>query len=139
MGRNAHFDAGSGVPRQPLAMDAVGSGSLKDVLVDRPKDQWQVREVPLHQLKSTQERLSEDHARRIATTPKAKVDTRKKMPSGYEHPDGSVWLLDGHHRVAAHHVRGDQTARVQIRGTVAPEFHDWPAGQKKYGKGYEPR
>lgn len=138
MGRNAHFDAGSGIPRQPLAIDGIGSGSMQGVFETRPKEEWQVREVPLDKIKATQSRLTEDHAARIATTPKAKADTRKKMPRGYEHPDGSVWLEDGHHRVAAHHVRGDSTARVQIRGTVAPEFHHWPAGKPRYGPGMGP-
>lgn len=108
------------------------------VFNDRPKEEWEQRQVPLEKIKATQSGLSRGHVVRIAGTPKEIIDKRKKMPVGYEHPDGSIWLGDGHHRISAHHLRGDDTARVQIRGTVAPEFHDWPAGKARYGKGYEP-
>jgi hypothetical protein len=129
MSRTGEFHAGA-VVRMPLAIDAAGPGSLKDVVETKPREEWETREVPVDKLRATQSRLSPDTVSRIAATPKSKMDTRKKMPAGYEHPDGSVWVGDGHHRLAAAMTRGDATARVTIKGTVAKKFQNWPAGAR---------
>lgn len=106
----------------PVAVDARGPGSLKGVLDGGPRP-YEVREVPLDQLRATQGHISPDHAARIAQTPKTKMDARKKMASGYDNPaDGTVWIEDGHHRAAGAALRGDETLRTQIKGTVAPQY-----------------
>lgn len=118
MSRRAAFNDASPIPRLPVAIDARGPGSLIGVFDVAPKDQWTEKQVPVGQLRATQAHVSEEAVRNIAQTPKHVMDKRKKMPRGYEHHDGSVWIEDGHTRTTAALLRGDSTVRVQIRGTV---------------------
>lgn len=77
--------------------------------------------VPLSDLryKEGQTHVLHHYVEHLAAIPQSQFD-QSDLPFGQRMPDGSVLLMEGHHRAAAASLRGDRTLKMTVYGEWGP-------------------
>jgi len=83
----------------------------KPVVSSKLHDAASVEHVPLSSLRGSQSTVAEHGVQQhLDNPPSASAD----LPMVYRTPEGTNHIADGHHRLAAAHLRGDKTAKVKV-------------------------